>query len=116
DRPAGAGRTTADEHRQRLGPRRCRRHLQRDRAPRGEDGHPRSSVSDTYRSERWSLVKALMALLLALRTMTNACRNLRNWSREKEIDLPFSRREDDTAMGACSAPRRARESEETVLR
>ena len=45
------GRTTADEHRQRLGPRRCRRHLQRHRAPRGEDGYPRSSVSDTYRSE-----------------------------------------------------------------
>ena len=32
--------TTADEHRQRLGPRRCRRHLQLDRATRGEDGHP----------------------------------------------------------------------------
>jgi NADPH:quinone reductase-like Zn-dependent oxidoreductase len=31
----------------------------------------------------WSLVKALMALLLALRTMTNACRNLKNWSYEK---------------------------------
>jgi len=36
DRPAGAGRTTADEHRQRLGPRRCRRHLQRDERRAGK--------------------------------------------------------------------------------
>jgi hypothetical protein len=36
-----------------------RRYLQRDRAPRGEDGHPRSSVSDTYRSERGRLSKHL---------------------------------------------------------
>ena len=44
DRPAGAGRTTADEHRHRLDPRRCRRRLQPDRAAQGEDNHPRSSV------------------------------------------------------------------------
>src|SRR5205085_1173322 len=47
DRPAGAGRTTADEHRQRLDPRRCCRRLQPDRATQGEDNHPRSSVSRT---------------------------------------------------------------------
>ena len=47
DRPAGAGRTTADEHRQRLDPRRCRRRLQPDPATQGEDNHSRSSVSDT---------------------------------------------------------------------
>jgi hypothetical protein len=40
----GAGRTTADEHRQRLDPRRCRRRLKPDRATQGEDNHPRSSV------------------------------------------------------------------------
>lgn len=50
-------------------------------------GYPRSSVSDTYRSERGCSSK-LMALLLALQTMTNACRNLMNWSREL-IGLPF---------------------------
>ena len=44
DRPAGAGRTTADEHRHRLDPRRCRRRLQPDRATPGEDDHSRSSV------------------------------------------------------------------------
>ena len=46
DRPAGAGRTTADEHRPRLDPRRCRRRLKPDRGAQGEDDHPRSSVSD----------------------------------------------------------------------
>ena len=40
---AGAGRTTADEHRQRLDPRRSRCRLQPDRATQGEDDHPRSS-------------------------------------------------------------------------
>jgi hypothetical protein len=44
DRPAGAGRTTADEHRYRLDPRRCRRRLKPDRATQGEDNHPRSSA------------------------------------------------------------------------
>ena len=50
DRPARAGRTTADEHRHRLDPRRCGRRLQPDRADQGEDDHPRSSVSDTRTS------------------------------------------------------------------
>ena len=36
DRPAGAGRTTADEHRHRRAPRRCRRRLQPDRATPGK--------------------------------------------------------------------------------
>ena len=44
DRPTGAGRTTADEHRHRLDPRRCRRRLQPDRATPGEDDHSRSPV------------------------------------------------------------------------
>ena len=44
DRPAGAGRTTADEHRQHRDPRQRRRRLQPDRAAQGEDDHPRSSV------------------------------------------------------------------------
>ena len=44
DRPAGAGRTTADEHRHRLDPRRCRRRLQPDRATPREDDHSRSRV------------------------------------------------------------------------
>ena len=38
------GRTTADEHRQRLDPRRCRRRLKSDGATQGEDDHLRSSV------------------------------------------------------------------------
>ena len=44
DRPAGAGRTAADEHRHRLDPRRRRRRLQPDREDQWEDDHPRSSV------------------------------------------------------------------------
>jgi hypothetical protein len=42
--PAGAGRTTADNHRQRLDPRRRRRRLDLDPAAQGEDDQPRSSV------------------------------------------------------------------------
>ena len=50
---AGAGRTTADEHRQRLDPRRRRRRLQPDRADQGEDDHPDASIASmTRRSSR----------------------------------------------------------------
>src|SRR4030095_15061004 len=65
DRPAGAGRTTADEHRQRLDPRRCRRRLQPDRATQGKDDHPRSCVRTvaalfraaigTIRTDYWTI-------------------------------------------------------------
>src|SRR5438445_727033 len=41
---AGAGWSTADEHRQRLDSRPCRRRLQPDQATQGKDDHPRSSV------------------------------------------------------------------------
>ena len=44
DRPAGAGRTAADEHRQHRNPRRRRRGPQPDRANQRADDHPRSSV------------------------------------------------------------------------
>jgi hypothetical protein len=38
----GAGRTTADKHRQHRDPRRCRRRSQPDRATQGKDDHPLS--------------------------------------------------------------------------
>jgi hypothetical protein len=57
---------TADEHRYRLDPRRCRRRLQPDRATQGEDGHPRSSVSDTRPSMQhfhWKSSRTPVSLL-----------------------------------------------------
>ena len=56
-RPTGRDRTTgprwsaADEHRQRLDPRRCRCRVQSDRADQGQDDHPRSSVRDAGTAE-----------------------------------------------------------------
>ena len=44
DRPAGPGRSAADEHRHRRGPRRRRCRFQPDRADQGEDDHPRPSM------------------------------------------------------------------------
>jgi len=47
-------RTTADEHRQRLDPRRCRRCSQPDGTTHGQDDHPRSFVRDTRPTETCS--------------------------------------------------------------
>ena len=74
-------RTTADEHRQRLDPRRCRRRLQPDRATQGEDDHPRSSVSDT----RPSMHARLLRLGTAPPPLSSALAKLveRTWTFER---------------------------------
>ena len=63
DRPAGAGRTTADEHRHRLDPRRCRRRLQLDRATPGEDDHSRSPVRTQEGERLYAVGRSLMTAL-----------------------------------------------------